>query len=82
MNGGIKCAPDTGSGARSTWGQACGAAAQNTTASHPACRRPLAGSTHLPACNQSISPTGDGPRALNGASDVRSAGLPECQGTD
>ena len=45
-------------------------------------RNPLAGSTHLPACNQSISPTGDGPRALNGASDVRSAGLPECQGTD
>jgi len=40
-------------------------------------RNPLAGSTHLPACNQSISPTGDGPRALNGASDVRSAGLPE-----
>src|SRR5439155_1007344 len=41
MNDGIKCASDTGSGARSTWGQACGAAAQNTTASHPACRRPL-----------------------------------------
>jgi len=45
-------------------------------------RNPLAGSAHVTACNQSISPTGDGRRALNGASDVRSAGLPECQGTD